>query len=116
MSDLIFLNSFLAIALSNEFVMSSILALSAAHLAWMTRNQHTKQLAYFHRGTAIKGLHKAIGSFSNDNCDAILAASTLLSWQTTEWQSWASLQTGITTVSIVQESILCSCMTNNNRS
>lgn len=90
----------MAIALSNDFVMNSILALSAAHLAWMTRNQDTKQLAYHHRGTAIKGLHKAIGSFSTENCEAILAASTLLSWQTTEWQSWASLQKGITTVSL----------------
>lgn len=79
--------------------MSSILALSAAHLAWITRNQETKQLAYRHQKTAIKGLHKAIGTFSNDNSEAILAASTVLSWQTTEWQSWASLQKGITTVS-----------------
>lgn len=90
--------NFLVVALSNDYVMSSILALSAVHLAWITRNKDTKYLAHRHRETAIKGLHKAIGTFSNDNSEAILAASTLLSWQTTEWQSWASLQKGITTV------------------
>ncbi|EAW07238.1 putative C6 transcription factor RosA-like [Aspergillus clavatus NRRL 1] len=89
---------FLSLALSNDFVMSSILTLSASHLAWITRNQETKQLAYHHRGIAIKGLHKAIGSFSKENCEAILAASILLSWQASDWQTWASLQQGLTTV------------------
>lgn len=79
--------------------MSSILTLSASHLAWITRNQETKQLAYHHRGIAIKGLHKAIGTFSKENCEAILASSILLSWQASDWQTWASLQQGLTTVS-----------------
>jgi len=65
--------------------MSSILALSAFHLAWITRNKETENLAYHHRGVAIKGLQDAIGRFSKENCDAILAASILLSWQATEW-------------------------------
>ncbi|PYH79299.1 hypothetical protein BO82DRAFT_134074 [Aspergillus uvarum CBS 121591] len=90
--------TFLTIALSNDFVMSSILTMAASHLAWITRNQETKQLAYHHRGIAIQRLHKAIGTFSQDNCDAILASSILLSWQASEWQSWASLQQGLTTV------------------
>ncbi|EEH34258.2 hypothetical protein PAAG_05307 [Paracoccidioides lutzii Pb01] len=89
---------FLAIALSNEFVMSAILALSAFHLAWMTQNPETENLAYHHRGIALKGLHEAIGSFSQENSDAILAASMLLSWQAKEWQVWASLQQGVSTV------------------
>lgn len=78
------LRSFLAIALSNDFVMSSILALSAFHLALVTKDQETKQLAYHHKVTALRGLQTAIGSFSKDNCEAILAASVLLSWQATE--------------------------------
>ncbi|KAJ5578565.1 uncharacterized protein N7459_007529 [Penicillium hispanicum] len=90
--------NFLAIALSNEFVMSSILALSAFHLAFLTRDHETKQLAYHHKVTALRGLQTAIGAFSKDNCDAILAASILLSWQATERQGWASLQQGISTV------------------
>lgn len=89
---------FLSIALHYDFVMSSILALSATHLAWITESQETDNLAYHHRGIALKGLHEAIGAFSKDNCDAILAASMLLSWQATEWSSWASLQQGVSTV------------------
>lgn len=87
--------------------MNSILALSAGHLAWITRNSDTKHLAYHHRSVAIKGLHKAMAAFSKDNCDAILAASIILSWQATEWQSWASLQQGITTVSQTQVESTC---------
>jgi len=75
----------LEIALTNGFVMSAILALSAAHLAWRTRNAETEQLAFHHYGVALKGLHEAIGAFSRDNSEAILAASMLLSWQATEW-------------------------------
>jgi Fungal specific transcription factor domain len=77
--------SFLTLAPSTEFVMSSILAFSAFHLAWITRNKDTENLAYHHRGVAIKGLQKAISAFSKENCDAILAASMLLSWQATDW-------------------------------
>ncbi|KAL3430910.1 hypothetical protein BDV09DRAFT_199241 [Aspergillus tetrazonus] len=89
---------FLSIAMSNDFVMSSILTLSATHLAWITRNQETKQLAFHHRGISIQGLQKAISTFSKDNCDGILAASILLSWQDGEWSSWVSLQQGVTSV------------------
>ena len=65
--------------------MSAVLAFSASHLAWMTENSETQHLAYHHRGEAIKGLHEAIGLFSKNNSEAILAASILLSWQATEW-------------------------------
>jgi hypothetical protein len=99
--------------------MSAIRALSASHIAWMTRNQDTENLAYHHRGVALKELHQAIGSFSRENADAILAASMLLSWQATDWlvslfaliisvvcwltgwvcrRSWSSLQQGVSTV------------------
>ncbi|KAH0847161.1 hypothetical protein FOPE_00445 [Fonsecaea pedrosoi] len=64
--------------------MSALLALSASHLAWQTKNTDTVNLAYHHRGVAIKGLHQAIGAFSRENSEAILAASILLSWQATD--------------------------------
>ncbi|KIW94264.1 uncharacterized protein Z519_05580 [Cladophialophora bantiana CBS 173.52] len=78
--------------------MSALLALSASHLAWQTKNTDTENLAYHHRGVAIKGLHEAIGAFSRENSEAILAASILLSWQATDWRGWASLQQGVSTV------------------
>lgn len=76
---------FLSIASSHDFVMSSVLAFSAAHLAWLTESSETNHLAYYHRGIALKGLQEAIGSFSRQTSDAVLAASILLSWQATEW-------------------------------
>lgn len=65
--------------------MSAILAFSATHMAWVTNSLETKNLAYFHRGVALKGLQEAIGNFSEANSDAVLAASILLSWQVTDW-------------------------------
>ena len=75
----------IAAALSHDFAMSALLALSASHLAWQTKNPDTDNLAYHHRGVALKGLHEAIGAFSRENSEAILAASILLSWQATDW-------------------------------
>ncbi len=72
-------------ALMHDFVMSALLALSASHLAWRTKNSDTDNLAYHHRGVALKGLHEAIGAFSRDNSEAVLAASILLSWQAADW-------------------------------
>jgi 3-methyladenine DNA glycosylase AlkC len=65
--------------------MSSILALSATHLAWLTNSVETWNLAYYHRSVANNGTKRAIGNFSNENSDAILAASILLSWQSSDW-------------------------------
>ncbi|OAP65011.1 hypothetical protein AYL99_00983 [Fonsecaea erecta] len=90
--------SLISAALAHDFVMSALLALSASHLAWQTKNADTDNLAYHHRGVALKGLHQAIGAFSRENSEAILAASILLSWQSTEWRGWASLQQGVSTV------------------
>ena len=77
--------SLIAIGLQCPFVMSAVLAFSACHLAWLTKDQETENLAYYHRGVALKGLHEAIGTFSRGNSESILAASMLLSWQATEW-------------------------------
>ncbi len=65
--------------------MHSLLALSASHLAWLTGCPLTSNMAFEHRGLALKGLHEAIGSFLRENSDAVLAASLLLSWQATKW-------------------------------
>ena len=75
----------IARALDSEFVMSALLAFSASHLAWESKNADTQNYAYHHHGTALKGLQKAIGTFSQGNSENILAASILLSWQAPEW-------------------------------
>jgi hypothetical protein len=78
-------NSIIKIAATNPFVMHSLLAFSAMHIAWLTDCPLVGNMAYEHRGVALKGLQEAIGSFSRETSDAVLAASLVLSWQATDW-------------------------------
>ncbi|KAI9735387.1 MAG: hypothetical protein M1818_006582 [Claussenomyces sp. TS43310] len=89
---------FLKIGATYRFVMHALLALSATHMAWLTDDALVNQMAYEHRGIALKGLHEAIGSFSGENSDAVLAASLILSWQATEWRGWTQLMHGTSSV------------------
>ncbi|TLD27767.1 uncharacterized protein E2P81_ATG11055 [Venturia nashicola] len=89
---------FLSIAATHSFVMHAVLSFSANHLAWITQSAETRNIAYHHGGIAMTGLHETIGSFSKSNADAALAASLLLSWQSTDWRGWASLMTGTKTI------------------
>lgn len=81
--------------------MGAILAFSAEHLAMETGSPEVSNLAYHHRGMALSGLNAAIGSFSEHNAEAALAASTLLSWQASEWTGWLSLVHGTNTVCVL---------------
>ena len=65
--------------------MSAILAFSATNLASEANSSEARSLAYHHQGVALNGLHNAIGNFSQENSDPILAASILLSWQASDW-------------------------------
>ncbi|KAH8815862.1 hypothetical protein F5884DRAFT_198179 [Xylogone sp. PMI_703] len=89
---------FLKIGTGYAFVMHALLALSATHIAWITDCPLTANMAYEHRGIAFKGLQEAIGSFSSQNSDAVLAASLLLSWQATDWRGWTQLMQGTSSV------------------
>jgi hypothetical protein len=63
--------------------MHAVLALSATHIAWLTDCPLVNNIAYQHQGIALKGLQEAIGFFSKEISDAVLAAYLLLSWQAT---------------------------------
>ncbi|ORY16362.1 hypothetical protein BCR34DRAFT_476268 [Clohesyomyces aquaticus] len=89
---------FLSIAATYPFVMHSILAFSASHLAWISQSSETRNLAFHHGGVALKGLHEGIANFTKANSDGVLASSLLLAWQATDWRGWASLVTGTRTV------------------
>ncbi|KAF1947426.1 hypothetical protein EJ02DRAFT_333941 [Clathrospora elynae] len=89
---------FLSIAASHPFVMHSILAFSASHLAWISQSNETRTLAFHHASIALKGLHDGITNFTKMISDAVLASSLLLAWQATDWRGWASLVTGTKTV------------------
>lgn len=76
--------------------MNALLAFSASHLAWQTKNADTENLAFYHSGIALRGLHEAIGAFSEQNSEAVLATSILLLWQATEWYvPFRSFQLGL---------------------
>lgn len=48
--------------------------------------------------TAFRELRNCFVNFSSTNADAFLAASTLLSWQASSWQTWSALRSGIQSV------------------
>jgi hypothetical protein len=73
------------IGATHGYVLHALLAFSAMHIAFLTECPLVGNMAYEHRGMAIKGLHEAIGTFSRETSDAILAASLVLSWQATDW-------------------------------
>lgn len=73
------------IGATHSYVLHALLAFSAMHIAYLTDCPLVGNMAYEHRGIALKGLHEAISIFSRENSDAILAASLVLSWQATDW-------------------------------
>jgi hypothetical protein len=86
------------IGATHRYVMHSLLAFSAMHIAFLTDCPLVGNLAYEHRGIALKGLQDAINVFSRETSDAILAASLVLSWQATDWRSWTQLMQGTSSV------------------
>ncbi|KAJ4145612.1 hypothetical protein LMH87_004458 [Akanthomyces muscarius] len=88
----------LQIGANTPYVMHALLAFSAMHIGFLTSCQRVTNMAFDHRGTALSGLHAAIGSFSRETSDAILAASLVLSWQANDWRSWTQLMQGTSAV------------------
>jgi len=88
----------LRIGATTPYVMHALLAFSAMHIAFLTDCPLVGSMAFEHKGIALSGLHEAIGSFSRETSDAILAASLVLSWQATDWRSWTQLMQGTSTV------------------
>ncbi|RMI98450.1 hypothetical protein CDV36_016107 [Fusarium kuroshium] len=93
-----YIPTLLRIGNMTPYVMHALLAFSAMHIAFLTDCPLVGSLAYNHRGIALEGLQEAIGSFSRETSDAILAASLVLSWQATDWCSWAQLIQGTSSV------------------
>ncbi|KAK6197833.1 hypothetical protein LQW54_010539 [Pestalotiopsis sp. IQ-011] len=86
------------IGATHRYVMEALLAFSAMHIAFLTDCPMVGNMAYVHRGSALKGLQEAINSFSRETSDAVLAASLVLSWQATDWRSWTQLMQGTSSV------------------
>ncbi|KAK4104777.1 hypothetical protein N658DRAFT_188789 [Parathielavia hyrcaniae] len=88
----------ISIGATHRYVLHALLAFSAMHLAYLTGCPAVGNMAYEHRGIALKGLQEAISTFSRGTSDAILAASLVLSWQATDWRSWTQLMQGTSSV------------------
>ncbi|KAJ5737312.1 C6 transcription factor RosA-like [Penicillium malachiteum] len=92
------LPTLLSIAMSNDFVMSSILGFSAFLMAHLTQKREYKVLGFRYRSMAFNGFRSALKSFPSTNYDGLLAASVLLSWQAPDRASWITMQQSISTV------------------
>lgn len=77
--------SIIGIGASHRFVMDALLAFSAEHISNITGCPMVGKMAVEHRGHALNGLSQAIANFTEENSDAVLAASLTLSWQATDW-------------------------------
>ncbi|KAG9250416.1 uncharacterized protein F5Z01DRAFT_375389 [Emericellopsis atlantica] len=93
----------LRIGATTPYVMHALLAFSAMHIAFLTDCPLVGGMGFEHRGVALSGLQEAIGVFSRDNSDAILAASLVLSWQATDWSGWNQLMQGTSTIMSAME-------------
>ncbi|CAD6570629.1 MAG: hypothetical protein ASARMPRED_003807 [Alectoria sarmentosa] len=89
---------FVTLATTHDYTMQSLVALSATHLASTCKSAAMDQIAFAHRGNAFRSLSLAVGTLTQENSDAVLAASALLSWQSPGWQAWAALMQGIKTL------------------
>lgn len=93
-----YIPTLLRIGTTYHYVMEALLAFSAMHIGFLTDCNFLSNIAFEYRGDALVGLHQAIGSFSRETSDAILAASLVLSWQATDWRTWTHLMQGTSTV------------------
>ena len=76
--------SILRLGVEHKYVMDALLAFSAMHLAHLTDCALVGILGMKYSGSALTGLREATGSLTVHNADAIIAASLVLSWQSTD--------------------------------
>ena len=71
-------------AFSYDFLLHAVLGWSATHLAQLTRDKEIQKDAYRHRCVALQGLQLSIQSLSKENSDAVLCASIVMLWQSSD--------------------------------
>ncbi|KAH6671683.1 hypothetical protein B0J14DRAFT_78958 [Halenospora varia] len=87
----------------HRFLLDCVLGVSAAHHALAKSMPDSVQLGLYYRGRGLKGLQTALNTFSEENADAVLAASIILSWYLCDWKEWSSLTHGIHTIEASME-------------
>ncbi|KAL7966184.1 hypothetical protein HDV63DRAFT_385735 [Trichoderma sp. SZMC 28014] len=81
-----------------DFVAHTLAATSAQRLAVTTKSHEASLDAFLYRKQALQGLYRAMGNFSKDNADAILAASLGCSYIMSDSRSLMTLAGNISTV------------------
>ncbi|KAL3472717.1 hypothetical protein BJX99DRAFT_262034 [Aspergillus californicus] len=92
--------SFITIALWHDFVMDSLLAWAAMHIAWTTGSESAVSVGQKCRLLSMQGLQRAVGTFSKDTADAVLAASILMVWQAADPGEYTTLTRGAEMVAV----------------
>ncbi|KAE9372444.1 hypothetical protein N431DRAFT_504865 [Stipitochalara longipes BDJ] len=87
-----------SLSLSHRMVKDSMMAFAASHIGWLTKSDDLHKKAAAYQTSAYRRLRKAIGGFSQETADAVLAATAVLTWQATEWKSWSALHQGMKAV------------------
>ncbi|KAF4465772.1 hypothetical protein FALBO_7376 [Fusarium albosuccineum] len=90
--------SFFGIASKSRLVMNGLLALSASQVAFSSNCGFARHRAYQYQMLAIKDLQQALGTFSHDNADDVLAASMALLWLSEDMHSRSQISRGITAI------------------
>ncbi|CAD0110336.1 unnamed protein product, partial [Aureobasidium uvarum] len=70
-------------------------ALASTHLAFLTQSSSIIHLAYYYKCLALRGLRESLRVLNQDNVDAMLAASYLLSWQASQSQEFMQIMKGV---------------------
>ncbi|EHK46946.1 uncharacterized protein TrAtP1_010441 [Trichoderma atroviride] len=86
------------LATQYDFVAHTLAATSAQRLAVTTKSHEASLDAFHYRKQALHGLYRAMGSFSKENADAILAASLGCSYIMSDSRSLMTLAGNISTV------------------
>ncbi len=73
------------LAAKHDYDAQSLFAPSATHLGSTVKYAALDQVAFAHQGKAFRSLNHAVGAFDQENSDAVLAVSAILSWQSPEW-------------------------------
>lgn len=97
------ISRFIRLGSENPFLMDALHAWTATLIAWSSNSAETRKLSIHYGSLALRGLHDAIGNFTQANSDSALAASLLLAAQATDWRSWSSLDAGILSVIATME-------------
>ncbi|KAF4553511.1 Hypothetical protein D9617_7g032390 [Elsinoe fawcettii] len=88
----------LAVAPGYPYVLDALKGFSASQLAWITQSPSAREQSLQYSTNALSGLHHAVGQFSKENADSVLATAVLLISQSRDWLSWSSLLGGLSSI------------------